>query len=66
VSTPPLDPRFGSEFVRVNVDAALQQEDSDKQGRLRWKGRLDPVYLPGKSEAIPIERLSDRVSTNTA
>jgi hypothetical protein len=55
VSTPPLDPRFGSEFVRVNIDAALQQEDSDKQGRLRWKGRLDPIYLPGKSEATTIE-----------
>jgi hypothetical protein len=55
VSTPPLDPRFGSEFVRVNVDAALQQEDFDKQGRLRWIGRLDPIYLPGKSEAHPIE-----------
>ncbi|MGO9427599.1 S8 family peptidase [Rhodoblastus sp.] len=55
VSTPPLDSRFGSEFVRVNIDAALQQEDLDKQGKLHWKGRLDPVYLPGKSDAPTIE-----------
>ena len=55
VSTPPLDPRFGSEFVRVNIDGALQQEDRDKLGRLRWKGRLDPIYLPGKSAATTIE-----------
>lgn len=46
VATPPLDPRFGSEFVRVNVGAALQQEQPDGG----WKGRLDPIYLPGKSE----------------
>ena len=46
ISTPPLDPRFGSEFVRVNVEAALQQEQSDG----RWKGRLDALYLPGRTE----------------
>lgn len=51
VSTPPLDPRFGSEFVRVNIDAALQQEQSDG----RWKGRLDALYLPGRSEAAVVE-----------
>jgi hypothetical protein len=55
VSTPPLDPRFGSEFVRINIDAALQQEDFDKEGKPRWKGRLDPIYLPGKTESPVIE-----------
>jgi hypothetical protein len=55
VSTPPLDARFGSEFVRVNIDAALQQEDPDRDGKLRWKGRLDAVYLPGKADAPAIE-----------
>jgi hypothetical protein len=55
VSTPPLDSRFGSEFVRINIDAALQQEDFDKQGKPRWKGRLDPVYLPGKAESPVVE-----------
>ncbi|WP_082531721.1 S8 family peptidase [Methylobacterium sp. Leaf469] len=55
VSTPPLDTRFGSEFVRVNVDAALQQEEVDAEGVPRWKGRLDPVYLPGAAERRTIE-----------
>lgn len=55
VSTPPLDTRFGSEFVRVNIDAALQQEDFDKDGKPRWKGRLDPIYLPGKADVPSIE-----------
>jgi hypothetical protein len=55
VSTPPLDPRFGSEFVRINIDGALQQEDFDKKGKLHWRGRLDPIYLPGKAEAPVVE-----------
>jgi hypothetical protein len=55
VSTPPLDPRFGSEFVRINIDAALQQEDLDKDGKLHWRKRLDAVYLPGSAEAPVIE-----------
>ena len=55
VSTPPLDVRFGSELVRVNMDAALQQEVFDKNGKPGWKGRLDPIYLPGKSEVPNIE-----------
>lgn len=55
VSTPPIDPRFGSEFVRINIDAALQQEDFDKQGKPRWKGRLDPIYLPDKAGSPVVE-----------
>jgi hypothetical protein len=55
VSTPPLDARFGSEFVRINIDAALQQGDFDKDGTPLWKGRLDPIYLPGKGDAPAIE-----------
>lgn len=55
VSTPPLDARFGSEFVRINIDAALQQEVFDKAGKPGWKGQLDPVYLPGKADAPAIE-----------
>lgn len=51
VSTPPLDARFGSEFVRVNINAALQQE----QANGGWKGRLEPLYLPSQREAPPIE-----------
>lgn len=51
VATPPLDPRFGAEFVRVNVNASLQQE----QDGGRWKGRLDPLYLPSKRESPAVE-----------
>jgi hypothetical protein len=51
VSTPPLDPRFGSEFVRINLEASLQQEQPDG----KWKGRLDPLYLPSRSEIPVIE-----------
>ncbi|MCY4007360.1 MAG: S8 family peptidase [Rhodobacteraceae bacterium] len=40
VSTPPLDTRFGSEFIRVNLYAALQQYQAND----RWKGRLDPLH----------------------
>ena len=55
VSTPPLDPRFGSEFVRINLEAALQQEHLDRDGRLHWNKRIDPIYLPGKAEAPVVE-----------
>lgn len=55
VSTPPIDPRFGSEFVRVNVEASLQQEDPKKGINGGWIGRLDPVYLPEKADHPTIE-----------
>lgn len=51
VSTPPLDARFGSEFVRININATLQQE----QAAGGWKARLEPLYLPSKRDAPPIE-----------
>jgi hypothetical protein len=51
VSTPPLDPRFGAEFVRVNINAALQQQQADG----RWKGRLDPLYLPSARDGPAAE-----------
>jgi len=51
VSTPPLDSRFGSEFVRVNINATLQQE----QVGGGWKGRLEPLYLPSKRESPAVE-----------
>jgi hypothetical protein len=51
VSTPPLDARFGSEFVRVNVNATLQQEQTGGG----WKGRLDPLYLPSRRESPAVE-----------
>lgn len=45
VSTPPLDYRFDAEFVRVNVEASLQQQLANGH----WQGRLRPAYLPGPS-----------------
>ncbi|BDA87279.1 hypothetical protein Sa4125_48210 (plasmid) [Aureimonas sp. SA4125] len=51
VSTPPLDARFGSEFVRVNINATLQQE----QAGGGWKGRLEPLYLPSKRDSAAVE-----------
>lgn len=51
VSTPPLDSRFGAEFVRVNINATLQQE----QANGGWKGRLEPLYLPSRRDAPSIE-----------
>jgi hypothetical protein len=56
VSTPPLDYKYGVEFVRVNMNAALRQEQ--KNGR--FESRLDPIYLPedkgpGTAEADLIE-----------
>lgn len=55
ISTPALDARFGSEFVRINIDAGLQQENFDNDGKSHWKGRLDAIYLPGKGAAPAIE-----------
>jgi hypothetical protein len=42
VSTPPLDYKYGVEFVRVNINAILRQEQ--KSGG--FKNRLEPIYLP--------------------
>ncbi|WP_420963378.1 S8 family peptidase [Brucella sp. IR073] len=50
VATPPLDARFGSEFVRVNIDAVLQQEQDGG-----WRGKLDPLYLPSSRGAHAVE-----------
>lgn len=53
VSTPPLDARFGSEFVRVNINAALQQEEASG-----WRQRLEPLYLPSvRGSGIEAERI---------
>jgi hypothetical protein len=41
VATPPLDHSHGAEFVRVNIEAHLQQEHKGK-----FASRLMPAYLP--------------------
>ncbi|UWQ32064.1 S8 family peptidase [Leisingera sp. M527] len=55
VSTPPLDSRFGSEFVRVNLNATLQQEEPKADGTSGWLGRLDPIYSAKDIEGHRIE-----------
>ncbi|MDR0604039.1 MAG: S8 family serine peptidase [Bacteroidales bacterium] len=42
VSTPPLNYRYGSEFIRVNIDARLRQLQSNG----RYLGRLNAIYTP--------------------
>jgi hypothetical protein len=55
VASPPLDAKFGAEFVRINLDGALQQWNPVKTEKGAWEGRLDPAYLPLRSPAYPIE-----------
>lgn len=55
VASPPLDQRFGAEFVRVNVEAALQQEHLSRAGKATWKGQLKPWYLPASNQEHPFE-----------
>lgn len=52
VSTPPFDYRYGAEFVRVNIEAHLRQEDKDGN----YKGRLAPIYTPDSGENQLIEK----------
>jgi hypothetical protein len=55
VASPPLDQRFGAEFVRINVEAALQQERTKPNGKVAWEGQLKPLYLPSSNSEHPIE-----------
>ena len=54
VSTPPLDRRYGAEFVRVELSASLQQEQITSDGIVSWKGQMEPIYLPGKTDDDPM------------
>jgi hypothetical protein len=56
-----LDTAVGSEFVRINIDAALQQEDFDKEARAiktkstRWRVPSTAIYwlqAPGTEVCI--------------
>ena len=46
VYTPPLDYKFGSEYVRVNLEAAIRQEKASGD----FKGEVHPVFLPDNDE----------------
>ncbi len=52
VSTPPFDYRFGSEFVRINIDGFLRQQ----QNNGGYKGRLEPAYLPDRKTSHLYEK----------
>lgn len=50
VYRPPLDRNFGSEFVRVNVDAYLRQEEGST-----YRNRISQCFLPSASAEGAIE-----------
>jgi hypothetical protein len=63
VYAPPLDPAFGAEFVRVNLDASLAQlqPEPDKNGKPRYLNQITPRYMPKKAGlAIPEKALIDQ------
>lgn len=62
VYSPPLDPAFGAEFVRVNLEASLKQlqPDPHSDGRPRYLNQIDARYLPGSAQrALPERALID-------
>ena len=57
---PPLDPAFGAEFVRVNLEASLRQRliETKKDGGVRYNNRAKPRYLPNaQGLAVPEKAL---------
>jgi hypothetical protein len=58
VSTPPVDRRFGAEFVRINVEAAVQQRQPvDRQnGEPSYRDVLKKVFLPKVAGAAVPEK----------
>ncbi|MBL3547263.1 S8 family peptidase [Chryseobacterium sp. KMC2] len=52
VSTPRLNYNYGSEFVRINIDAALRQMQKDG----RYLGRLNAIYTPDEGEGSLYEK----------
>lgn len=52
VSTPRFDYRYGAEFVRINIDAALRQQQKDG----KYLGRLSAIYTPDEGENSLFEK----------
>lgn len=52
VSTPPFNYNYGAEFVRVNIEGHLRQQQ--KNGN--YTGRLEPLFLPDQSSGMLYER----------
>jgi hypothetical protein len=62
VYAPPLDPAFGAEFVRVNLEASLKQlqPEPDRKGRPRYTNQIVARYMPSAGKlAIPEKALID-------
>ena len=62
VYAPPLDPAFGAEFVRVNLEASLKQLQTEpsKDGSPRFLNQIDPLYYPKSAHlAVPEKALID-------
>ena len=62
VYAPPLDPAFGAEFARVNLEASLAQlqAEPDKKGKPRFLNQITARYMPKKApRAIPEKALID-------
>ena len=62
VYAPPLDPAFGAEFVRVNLEASLKQlqPEPDSKGRPRYTNQIVARYMPKAAKlAIPEKALID-------
>lgn len=62
VYAPPLDPAFGAEFVRVNLEAALKQRQAEpaSDGGIRFTNQIAARYLPKSTNlAIPEKALID-------
>lgn len=51
VYSPPLDPAFGAEFVRVNLEASLRQRQNrkNKDGQYGYANQVDARYLPNSA-----------------
>lgn len=51
VYAPPLDPAFGAEFVRVNLEASLRQRQNrrNQNGQYGYTNQVDARYLPNSS-----------------
>lgn len=62
VYAPPLDPAFGAEFVRVNLEASLKQRQLEpaSDGSIRFTNQIAARYLPKSTNlAIPEKALID-------
>ena len=62
VYAPPLDPAFGAEFVRINLEASLKQRQTEPapDGSIRFTNQIAARYLPKATNlAIPEKALID-------